>query len=256
MLTKILVVGFAIGTLALNFVFQKATKPYQEWSEKEIDKMLDNSAWGRTQVDTDTSEMFFRPDGNISSNGSNTTPDRTANGQTNQATSVNYRVRFLSARPIREALVRKIQTQQKEPNPQLAAQLEQFLNRDFADYIVVAVTFDTKDPRFRNAPAQAFAAAVPATLKPTTYLDRNDGKRLFLMDYKPPANDGLGAKFIFPRTLDGQPFLSSDFTQVRFYSELTSSKPTTSQTSRDAKQIKIDVRFKVSEMQYNGRLEY
>jgi hypothetical protein len=231
----------ATAVLAMSVVAQKQYKPYGEWSEKEAQKILNDSPWGRTQVETDTSEMFFNPTADPAVG--TTTRDRTERGATNQATSVNYHVRFLSARPIREALARVIEAAQKPPNPQLSAQLKGFVARSFDDYIVVSVTYDTKDPRFANVPKQAFAAAVPATLKVTTYLDRNDGKRVFLSDYQPPSNDGLGAKFIFPRNVDGKPFLSSDFSQVRFYSEV-------------AKQIKLDVRFKVSDMVYNGALEY
>ena len=235
--------AFAIAALlALSVVAQKQNKPYGEWSEKEAQKILNDSPWGRTQTETDTSEMFFRPDGQAPS--APTSADRTERGATNQATSVNYRVRFLSARPIREALARAIEAAQKPPNPQLSAQLKGFVERSFDDYIVVSVTFDTKDPRFANVPKQAFAAAVPATLKVSTSLIRNDGERLFLADYQPPTNDGLGAKFIFPRKgSDGKPFLNSDVSQVRFVSEV-------------AKQVKLDVRFKVSDMIYNGVLEY
>src|SRR5256885_9410045 len=37
------------------------------------------------------------------------------------------------------------------------------------------------------------------SLKNVTYLERKDGKRLFLTDYRPPGSDGLGAKFFFTR---------------------------------------------------------
>ena len=64
---------------------------------------------------------------------------------------------------------------QKSSNPQLVTQLTSFVERDFPEYIVVAVTFDTKDPQFANVPNQAFAGAQTVTIKPSTYLARNDG---------------------------------------------------------------------------------
>lgn len=221
---------------------QKQSKPFVEWSEKEVKNMLDKSPWGQSQIETNTSEMFFRPDG-MSAAEPNTSADRTAMGQTNQATSVNYYIRFLSAKPIREAFARKVLLAQKSADPQFVTQLRSFVERDFSDYIVVAVTFETKDPRFANAPNQAFAGALTATLKSTTYLDRNDGKRVFLADYRPPTSDGMGAKFIFPKNVDGKPLLSSEFSHLRFYSEI-------------GRAVKLDVRFKVSDMYYNGQLEY
>ncbi len=241
-MNKRVFVCLVVGLLALTVVAQKPSKPYQEWNEKDAEKMLDNSPWGRTQVETDTSEMFFKPD-QMTPGGAGSSADRAANGATNQSISINYRVRFLSARPIREAFARKVLLSQKEPNPQLASQLTNFVEGGTANFIVVAVDFDTKDPRFRNIPAEAFAAAVVSTLKTTTYLDRGDGKRVFLADYRPPSGDGLGAKFIFPRQLDEKPFLTADTPQVRFYSEVS-------------KKVKLDVRFKVADMKYNGNLEY
>lgn len=231
--------------LTISAIAQKSHKPYSEWTGKDAQKILDDSPWARTQVETDTSEMVFSPtsQGNPVIGSTSTTASRAVRGATNQATSVNYHIMFLSARPIREAISRKVELAQKTPNPELSAQLQSFVERNFADYIVVAVTFDTKDPRFANAPNQAFAGALSATLKNNTYLDRNDGKRMFLSEYIAPTSDGLGAKFVFARSLYEQPFLSSEFSQVRFYSEVSRS-------------VKIDQRFKISDMQYNGKLEY
>lgn len=59
-----------------------------------------------------------------------------------------------------------------------------------------------------------------------------------------PAFIILGRIFLFfPKNVDGQPLLTKDFSNVRFYSEV-------------GKQVKLDVRFKVADMYYNGRLEY
>jgi len=232
-----------LALLTISAIAQKQYSPYGEWGEKDAQKILSDSPWAHTQVETNTSEMFFNPTANPAVGRTSTSSDRAARGATNQATSVNYHIRFLTARPIREAFARVIELGQKTPNAQLSGQLKNFVERDFADYIVVAVTFDTKDPRFANVPNQAFAGALAATLKINTYLDRNDGKRLFLSDYKPPTNDGMGAKFVFARNLEGKPFLSSEFSQVRFYSEIS-------------KSVKLDQRFKISDMQYNGKLEY
>jgi hypothetical protein len=80
-------------------------------------------------------------------------------------------------------------------------------------------------------------------LKNSTYLERSDGKRVFLEQYTPPGNDGFGARFIFPRMLDGKPFLSPEFTMVRFVADLGSS-------------IKFHMTYKVKDMVLDGKLEY
>jgi len=90
---------------------------------------------------------------------------------------------------------------------------------------------------------QEINSAVANTLKNNTYLERNDGKRLFLMDYRAPINDGLGAKFVFPRGVDGKPFITAEAGEVRFFAEVGA-------------RVKLNQRFKISDMIYEGRLEF
>ena len=231
-------------------------KPWSEWTKVEAEKILNNSAWGHVQTETDTSEMVYTPTtqgGNSASTRSETirgatdrqsvNNSRAAQGATNQAVSVNYYVRLLSARPVRQAFMRVITLAQKTPDRELLKGLQSFVERDFSEYIVVAVSFDSTDGRFSGPVLQSFAAATLGTLKNRTYLERKDGKRLFLMDYQSPINDGLGAKFIFPRMVDERNFLNADSGSVRFISEV-------------GNQVKLNVTFKLSDMMYQGQLEY
>jgi hypothetical protein len=122
-------------------------------------------------------------------------------------------------------------------------QLRPFVDRDFGDIIVVTITMDGTDQK-RLGLAMAEISKVDAeTLKASTYLERKDGKRVALMEYRAPVQDGLGAKFVFPRTVDGKPFIQGDSGEVRFSTE-------------PGKSVKISRRFKVSEMMYEGKLEY
>jgi hypothetical protein len=231
-------------------------RPWSEWTKVEAEKILNNSAWGHVQTETDTSEMVYTPttqSSNTASTRSETirgatdrqavNNSRAAQGATNQAVSVNYYVRLLSARPVRQAFMRVITLAQTTPDRELLKGLQQFVDRDFSDYIVVAVSFDSTDGRYSGPVLQSFASATAGTLKNRTYLERKDGKRLFLMDYQSPINDGLGAKFIFPRMVDERNFLNADSGSVRFISEVGS-------------QIKLNVTFKLSDMMYQGQLEY
>ena len=131
---------------------------------------------------------------------------------------------------------------QQSPSPEFAQQLQGFVDRDFSEYVVVAVTIEASDQRYAGPVAQAFNSATADILKNTTYLERKDGKRLFLMDYRPPANDGMGAKFVFARSVDGKSFISEN-DNVRFVSEFN-------------EKLKLNARYKISEMNYNGKLEY
>src|SRR5713226_6491595 len=90
------------------------TKPWTEWSEKDAEKILNDSAWGQTQTEgSDTSSQpssasaitatttARREDQNISA------AARVESGEKKEPMSVHYRVRLLSAKPIRAAFVRK-----------------------------------------------------------------------------------------------------------------------------------------------------
>jgi hypothetical protein len=236
-----------VSALVIGVEAQKKVKPWTEWTEKEALKMLNDSAWGQTQTDTDTSEMFYSPNsqnrnpiGNRpldTSGGSNN--DRTTQGQTNQATNVDYRIRLLTAKPIRQALARRAQIQ----NPQLAEQLKAFAEQHTDKYIVVAVDFESRDRRYSGPAMQIFNSANTGVLKNNTYLENNDGKRLFLQEYIAPINDGMGAKFVFPRTQNNEQFVNEQSGYLRFYSEV-------------AKNIKLNMRFKIADMMYDGKLEY
>ncbi|MEP7340299.1 MAG: hypothetical protein ABI977_21380 [Acidobacteriota bacterium] len=230
--------------IALLFIFaltmvgeaQKKVKPWTEWSEKEVTKMLNDSAWGQTQNETNTSEMFYSPTPAAGSSSS-----RNQQGATNQATNVSYGIRFLSAKPIRQAIARQVSMK----NPQLTEQLKAFADQKSDQYIVIAVDYNSADRRLSGPAMQLFNSANIGLLKNNTYLERKDGKRIFLDQYMAPINDGMGAKFVFPRVFEGKPFVDKDSGYVRFYAEFPSSPG-----------LKLNMRFKVAEMIYDDNLEY
>jgi len=42
-------------------IFAQKQKPWTEWSKKEAEKTLNESPWGQTQTETDTSQMTYSP---------------------------------------------------------------------------------------------------------------------------------------------------------------------------------------------------
>jgi hypothetical protein len=244
-----LLVGLALVLSALTFdtteAVQKEKKPWTEWSQKDSEKMLSSSPWAQIQKDTDTTEMFFQPtaDPRMAGNRAPNSNERLEQGATNQATNLNYGIRFFSARPIRQAFIRSIQLQQKKLEPDVLERMKNFAELPATDSIIIAVTIEGTDKRAYAKVMQLIESAVTGTLKNTTYLERNDGKRIFLEEYVPPGRDGFGARFIFLRKVDEQPFLQPEFTDVRFVSEIAST-------------IKLNMRFKLADMMLDGKLEY
>jgi len=233
--------------LAVSAAAQKA-KPWTEWSAKDAERVLNDSAWGQTQTEGQTSSQpsqtsaITQTTAGRREDQSTSAAARVESGEKKDtAMALHYRVRLLTAKPIRAAFVRMVELQGAPPDK--VAQLRGFVDRDFGDYIVVTVTMDGND-RKRLAPAmQEISGADPELLKNTTYLERKDGKRVALMDYRAPSPDGLGAKFVFPRTFEGKPFIEATSGEVRFATEV-------------GKVVKITKRFKVAEMMYDGKLEY
>ncbi len=252
------VIPLLVLAILTGITIAQDKQPWPDWDKRKAEKMLNSSPWAHTQVETDTSQLTYTPTtaAGTSSIGSSTSSsagtaasnpgrsiqgDRADSGATNQALSVNYHVRFLSAKPIRQAFARMIELQDKN-NKGVREQLGPFVERDFNDFIVVSVTFDSSDNRLAGPAFQAFNSATTGTLKNQAYLERTDGKRLFVIDYKPPISDGLGAKFIFPRQVDGQPFLT-EAGDVRFFAQLSD-------------KITLNTKYKLKDMIYEGKLEY
>jgi hypothetical protein len=246
---------FVLAVAASNSWAQQL-QPWTGLSKKDAEKTLNNSPWGQTQTETDTTEMFYTPTRpgtssigkpeaakNPTGSQQSINNSRADQGATNQAISVSYHIRLLSARPIREAISRTVMLENTQPVEDIAALMQPFVDRDFGQYIVVSVVFDSTDGRYSGPALQAFGSATADTLKNKTYLERKDGKRLYLMEYRAPQADGLGAKFVFERAPDGKPFISADSGNFRFYSEVSD-------------KIKLNVKYNVADLMYNGRLEY
>ena len=233
---------------------QKRASNWVELSRKDAEKILTESPWAHTQIDTDVSEMFYSPtrqgtpsaarsSATASGNQQSINNNRADRGAVNAAVNIKYRICFLSARPIRQAFAKMVLTSQGKSDAQLMTRLQSFVDRDFSPYIVIAVTVEASDQRFSGPIMQAINSTATGTLKNSAYLERQDGKRLFLISYLPPIQDGLGAKFIFPRTESGAFFLTNKDDSVRFVAEFNDS-------------FKLNMRFKVSDMMFDDRLEY
>jgi hypothetical protein len=218
---------------AASVVGQKKLKPWKEWSKTDAQKVLNDSPWAHLQVDQDFQEAspLTRP------------PDPSVDTRLRQNDGMTYGIRFFSARPVRQAFVRMIQLQKKDLAPDQMTRLNTFAEVPSEDSIIIAVTVENPDANMLGKAMQIVRNATAVRIQNTTYLERNDGKRIFLSEYTPPGGDGFGARFIFPRMVDGKPFLTDEISTVRFISDLGSS-------------IKFNMTYKVKDMMLDGKLEY
>jgi hypothetical protein len=240
-----LLITFAL-LLPLSLVSaQKKGNVWAEWSKKDAQKMLNDSPWAQTQTDTDTSQRLYSRTGDLNlsrDSASAGTTSRLGRGAVNQEINIRFRVRFFSARPIRQAHARLIKIGQN-PSGEVLTKLQDFAELKAVSSIIITASFDSNNAGYLGTIIKAFDTGTTNILKNKTYLERSDGKRLFLEQYVPPGKDGFGARFIFPRQTNGAPFINRNSGVVRFHTEYPIG-------------IQIDRRFKVADMVYNGELEY
>jgi hypothetical protein len=202
-----------------------------------------------------------------------------------QSTSVKqplyYLIRVLTAKPVREAFLRRISfagspsthtaestVHVQDIKKELAAEAEQarltrfiesnpddILIRESDDYVVIALTTAVLNPHHRMEIAGKRAAkwweqyrspkltnlSLPS-LSGVTSLSTKTGKRVKLVQFELPGADNLGAKFYFPRRLpDGSLFVTPADKELRFETEI------------DGKKVKA--KFNLDKLVSMGKLE-
>ena len=227
-------------SLPLSALAQWDKKPATEWSERDVQKLLNDSGWAKTQVFSSAVTLFRNATPGSEGAGRGTSSSNTAN-----ATHISFHVRFLSAKPVRQAISRMMEMKQKQPiSEEVAAQLKTFAAGEFVEIIVITVTCDSSEPGANVQQAMSLLhSRGTADLKNNTFLETKGGKRIFLKEFQPPRQDGLGARLIFPRLVDGNPFITPESEEIHFVAELDGT-------------YRLDRRYKVKEMMYDGKLEY
>src|SRR2546421_7652298 len=244
---------------------QKQSNSWKEWAKKDAEKILNDSGWSRAQTERANSQS-----GDLPTNFGDTRGREDANR--NPATGggsagVTFHVRFFSARPVRQAYVRMLELDETPREPAAVEKMDDWANLPADNRIIVTVSYNGTQASLGRV-ALTFRNATTADLKDSVYLERGDGKRVLLADYTPPGKDIFGARFTFPRTVDGQPFLRPDAGTIRFHAEYEPKIPDAANVTQSSRQsstanrsagpykLKLDMRFKVGEMIYNGKLEY
>jgi len=82
--------------------------------------------------------------------------------------------------------------------------------------VIVAVDYATNDPNAERELRTFFQMATADLLKQRVYLISQRLGRVELREYFPPSADGTGAKFIFPRVVNGQPVFGPQDKEIRF----------------------------------------
>jgi hypothetical protein len=196
-LLTILFSFFAMGATSWTTV-----KPFNKWSLDQAVEVLNESPWARQ-------ETFTRVIRGVGS------------GISGEKEIYNtFYVRFLSARPIREAYARvqQIQYGYDEMLPDEKKLFEdkqlQDLDMDVSQWIVVSVSFRSNDPNEESEVRRFFQSETVETLKTKVFLSTSAYPQVELGAYFPQQEESIGAKFVFPREIDGNPVVPCDCSRV------------------------------------------
>jgi hypothetical protein len=242
-------------------------KPYSKWSKKDVEKMFNDSPWGKTH------NIAILPNESATGNISVTTPgdlntttarnQRTLGSRNLEREQINYfHIRFLSAKPMRMAVARTIMLNNKGKVNQ--ASLDAFVEKGDPDNIMIVMQVSAKPASSPSLPEYRSALMNLRTpdLVNNASLATKSGKKVFLAHYEPPGRDGLGAKLFFPRNMpDGTPFATLEDEEIRFEMEI---KTRTIQFGRgeegnvpsnEERVDRIYRQFKLKDMMLKGKLE-
>ena len=84
------------------------------------------------------------------------------------------------------------------------------LDMDVRQWIVVSVSFRSNDPNEESSVRRFFQSETVKTLKNKVYLSTAACPQLELSAYFPPREESVGAKFVFPREVNGAPVVTKD----------------------------------------------
>ncbi len=251
----------ATGILPASNWWEK--KPFMEWSVIEARELLYDSPWVGFILVGFRTETPPTP---------SAAPPSTVPGEyrPNRKERIDYCVRLLTARTIREAMLRFISLgsfaepvvkaedlKGRDEAGEERARLAKFLStrpddvrvKGDAQNIIIGITIRTSvvvpgmySSFAEDVHPEAFIRLSLSDLASVTQLVTNGGSRARLTRYEPPDTSQLGARFYFPRTMsDGSPLIKPNDKELRF------------ETHIQGRSIKIE--FDLGRMTYKGKLE-
>jgi hypothetical protein len=202
-----------------------ATKPYTEWTQKDVDKLLKDSPWAKTIPLSQGPELPLS--GGRGGRGGEGESGGVGAGSEAYRAQPKLVITWYS-KPVREAVARRIQLSDPAAPKE---QVDQLLNRpasSFYDLLIVGWN-PGRNPN-----------AVQA-LREGTYLQKKNKEKLFLKDVLMPQKRGDPLVLRFAREADGKPVLTLDDKEVQLVLKMGDNT--------------IRTTFKLSDMVVNDRLE-
>ena len=227
------------------------SKPYTQWSEKDVDKMLKNSPWAKTVIlniglgmrrgglggETDGSFPRTGAEGGGSENPAlEGGAGRSGGGRSGgvgdfgdgPASSI---VITWYSRPVREAMARRIQLRNPETTSE---QLGKILNHESSTFDLLVLGWSARGSREGSDIGLQ-------KVKEETFLVKKNKEKIALANLIPPSGPNQPLVFRFPRETEGKPALTVEDKEVELVTRVGGST--------------IRTRFKLADMVIGGKLE-
>jgi len=199
-----LILGLLIAWGAERTADTILAEDYHQWTLTKAVEVLNDSPWARH-------ETFTRIVGGVGS------------GISGEKEIYNtFYVRFLSARPIREAYARiqQIRHGYDDMSSEEKLRFDQAqlpkLDIDVEDWIVVCLSFRSNDPNEESSVRRFLHSETVRTLKTKAFLSTPESPQVEIAAYFPPIEESVGAKFVFPREINGKPVISKNGQRITF----------------------------------------
>ena len=252
---------FALGSVAAiqgGEFWQK--KAYTQWSEKECQRLLENSPWAQIYTLSQTLiEPLQKPGLDRGPAPNPASPDArlsdpTRSDDTGRAREarpqIKYQAQFRSALPVRQALVRlgqiKANYDEMQPDQQRAfdQKAEEFLTKRFPETIVLHVSYRSNVQVDDRELALYWQKQTSETLKNFVFLIGSGGEKIPLLGYWVAEGAGREFQFIFPREYKDEPLIGPQNKTLQL--EFPHPK------IRGQGEARVLISFKVEKMLING----
>jgi hypothetical protein len=227
----------AVSGLAKNEFWDK--KAYDEWSQKESQKLLTDSPWAKLYELTGSAAIGY-----ISGR----------DATDSQPPYIKYQIQIRTAPPIRQAMIRMMQIAQNydkmtdEQKRDFDKQSMGFLSADSSEMILVHLSYSTNMPQNYRDLNRHWQSQTTELLKNSVYLSGNKSEKVPIAQYIPGQEGQSEFQFVFPRKVDGKDILGSGDKSLR----LEFAYPVVGGIG-DGRGF---LEFKLDKMMFNGNIVY
>lgn len=229
-------------------------KPFKEWTKDQVNKLLQNSPWASHAGEkTVAQNLAFNQAGGTG-------------GQDNER-SVDYFAQIWSARPVREAVIRRVMLQNKydkmtaDQQKAFDQSADAYIARQYPDVIVIGVEYSSNIDMVERELALYWQNVPPNSAPVDIYLIGHNGIRIQPIRYEADRGGGRLFQLVFPRVVNDQPVVSPGDKTLRLEIPVLTIDPAVTGTLGGATNSGLRTRralfeFKVEKMKYKGEVVF